>query len=338
MAVSAPPLYIQEKVHPKVLVDDLRQQSQRRAEAEQPEQVKAFRDTWRDGIHSYLTYLRDRLMVARDLLSQSGSIFVQIGDENVHLVRSLLDEVFSSRNFCAEIVFHKTSGLSSKLLYTSTDIILWYAVDKDNVKYKQIYKEKILGNEGATDYKFVSFPDLSIRPITTQEYESAGKLLPKNSRILTPDNLTSQGNSPVNFVFRSKNFTSGWKTNIQGMETLAKTSRVYQRKNSLRYIRYLNDFGVVPIDNSWSDIRWGYDASDKVYVVQTNIRVIERCLLMTTDPGDLVLDPTCGSGTTAYVAEQWGRPLDHHRYFPRGPRSGPCPHYGSPLSLLPTRR
>ena len=274
---------------------------------QEPEMIRAFRDTWEIGIHSYLTYLRDRLLLARDLLHESGSCFVQISDENVHLLRNVLDDIFGRENFVSQIVFNKTSGLAANLLYTSTDFILWYAKNKEVTKFRQIYRQKVLGEKGATDYKFVETKPGEFRPITADEYATGGRTIPAGARLFTASPFTSQGNTVTEYRFNGKPFRGGWKTNPAGMDRLVIAGRVFERENSLRYIRYFDDFPATPIDNTWADVRWGYDASEKLYVVQTNVRVVERTLLMTTDPGDLVLDPTCGSGTTAYAAEQWGR-------------------------------
>ena len=277
----------------------------------QPEQVKAFRDTWELGIHSYLAYLRDRLVVARDLLADSGSIFVQIGDENVHLVRCLLDEVFGSENFLALITLWKTSSATTTKLPTVSDYILWYAKNAAEVKYHQMYLPKSL-KEGGTEYKYVEQPDGMRRALKKKEVV-APEILPEGSKLYRPSPMTSQSASQttlVPFQFEGDTFrpgSGGWKTNKQGFGNLVKASRIVRRRTSLSYIRYLADFPVVPISNLWLDTRWGFDASERIYVVQTNVRAVQRCLLMTTDPGDLILDPTCGSGTTAYVAEQWGR-------------------------------
>ena len=267
----------------------------------EPEQVKAFRDTWRDGIHSYLTYLRDRLTVARDLLSESGSIFVQIGDENVHRVRALMDEVLGDGNLVSQISFSKTTGFSSRNLSNVVDHLLWYAKDINFVKYRQLSRQKKPGEPGATAY--LPLEDL---------VHSVGGFEP--TRLATSDQLTSQGasaHSPQRFVYRNRTFVPPpglhWKATVPGMERLDKSGRVFLVGNTLRYLRFLHDFSVVPYTNNWIDTGIAGFTADKLYVVQTLPKVIERCILMTTDPGDLVLDPTCGSGTTAYVAEQWGR-------------------------------
>ena len=393
LVVQAPPLFIQEKVHPKVLIDDLWQRSKETEEGEpdaqtdlfadfnglqstdaqtefyqhdanwsnrmilgdslqvmaslaereglrgkvqciyidppygikfnsnfqwsttsrdvkdgkadhitrEPEQVKAFRDTWRDGIHSYLTYLRDRLTVARDLLAESGSVFVQIGDENVHRVRALLDEVFGEGDFVSQISFSKTTGFSSRNLSNVVDHILWYAKDLDRVKYRQISRKKQPGEPGATAY----------RPLEDLLHSVEGF---DPTRLATSADLTSQGasdQSPQHFVYRNRSFVPPtglhWKATVSGLERLDKCGRVFLVGNTLRYLRFLDDFPVVPYTNSWTDTGIAGFTADKLYVVQTLPKVIERCILMTTDPGDLVFDPTCGSGTTAYVSEQWGR-------------------------------
>jgi adenine-specific DNA-methyltransferase len=281
----------------------------------EPEQVKAFRDTWRDGIHSYLTYLRDRLMVARDLLTESGSIFVQIGEENVHRVRTVLDEVFGDANFVSQINFKTTGGAGSpsggtETLASVNNFILWYAKNGSVIKYRQPYRMKGELAGGAAAYNKLDFFDAKERrPASEAEREDA----PEGSRLFRWDNLTSQSSGgPQFFDVKLDGITipigkSGWKTTATGMERLKKAKRVGLAGKTLSYVRYVVDFSVYPLNNSWDDTVTAGFASDKLYVVQTNPKVIERCISMTTDPGDLVLDPTCGSGTTAYVAEQWGR-------------------------------
>jgi adenine-specific DNA-methyltransferase len=404
LIVNAPPIYIQEKVHPKVLIDDLLKQSQDNAEkskkehqldlfadfnglpdsdaktefyqheanwtnrmilgdslqvmaslaereglkgkvqciyfdppygikfnsnfqwsttsrdvkdgntghiTREPEQVKAFRDTWRDGIHSYLTYLRDRLTVARDLLTESGSIFVQIGDENVHIVRSLLDEVFGAKNCCGQIAFQKTGGFAPTLISSVYDFVLWYGKDKDAVKYRKPFqeKEKSLIDAG---YKWIEtqngeWQTLKSKQLSGEEALPVGKRF--QSSILVSAGASELGSLP--YVFQSREFRpasgSHWKTSRAGMNVLSKANRLIAIHNTLAYVRYADDFPVTEFNNVWSDTVRSTFAAAKLYVVQTAEKVIQRCLLMTTDPGDLVLDPTCGSGTTAYVAEQWGR-------------------------------
>jgi adenine-specific DNA-methyltransferase len=276
----------------------------------QPEQVRAFRDTWKLGIHSYLAYLRDRLIVARDLLTETGSVFVQIGDENVHLVRCMLDEVFGSENFCSIITIAKTAGASSELMAGIADYLIWYAKDKVHVKYRQLYSDKSDG-EGDNEYRYLLLSDGTSRTMTAEE-RSAPERIPRGAERFRPSATTSQrppGSDP--FTFAGRVFRPGssqyWKTHIEGLTKLGWANRLIPRGDSISYLRKLNDFPVRPLNNLWMDTRWGFDAQDKRYVVETNTKVVARALLMTTDPGDLVLDPTCGSGTTAYVAEQWGR-------------------------------
>jgi adenine-specific DNA-methyltransferase len=278
----------------------------------QPEQIKAFRDTWELGIHSYLAYLRDRLMVARELLTESGSIFVQIGDENMHLVRCLLDEVFGSDNFCSGIIFEKTRSQTSALVAQVCDYILWYAKNRESVKYRQIYIEKVLGGEGTTQYKYLESSDGRVqRRMTSKEVANRSSL--QDWKIYSPSPLVSESASkattqPIEVegrIFSPKR--GGWKTNPAGFENLKRANRILIFGNTLMFKRYYLDFPVYPVSNLWRDTYMTGFSESKVYVVQTSIKTIQRCLLMSTDPGDLVLDPTCGSGTTAYVAEQWGR-------------------------------
>ena len=399
LVVSAPPLYIQEKVHPKVLVDDLLRQSQTRSEATQPqqlgldlfadfnglpqdatgtdfyqhdanwtnrmilgdnlqvmaslaereglrgkvqciyidppygikfnsnfqwsttsrdvkdgnkdqitrepEQVKAFRDTWRDGIHSYLTYLRDRLVVARDLLTDSGSIFVQIGDENVHRVRALMDEVFGDGNLVALITIAKTSSATSEHLAGIADYVLFYARNIELLKYRQVFRTKEAGGEGGEAYRFFQTEE-GIR-ISAKEADSTSITNGKCFRLSDLRSPRPPGSFPVKF--HGKDFTPKrgyWKTGELGFGRLIHADRVSASALTLNYVRFIDDYPAFQINNIWSDLSSSLGA-DKVYVVQTSVGIVQRCLLMSTDPGDLVLDPTCGSGTTAYVAEQWGR-------------------------------
>lgn len=412
LVVHAPPLYIQEKVHPKVLIDDLKRQSERAQETDapqfdmfadfngmpsedaktefyahdghwsnrmilgdslavmaslaereglrgkvqciyfdppygikfnsnfqwsttsrdvtdgkighitrEPEQVKAFRDTWRDGIHTYLTYLRDRLTVARDLLADSGSIFVQIGDENVHRVRAVLDEIFGSENCAGCIVFSKTSSSTGDFLGPTFDYLLWYSKRKESMKYRKLLQKKAPGQKGGTGYKSVQSSDLSRRQLTRDEIESP-ELLPSDARIYFRDNLTSQsvgrekGDGAASWFgvdFEGKIYKPSlsvrWKTNEIGFSRLLKANRIEASSGeNLGYIRFLDDYPVYELSDVWTDtLGQNQFGGPKTYVVQTALSAIERCILMTTDPGDLVLDPTCGSGSTAYVAEQWGR-------------------------------
>ena len=272
----------------------------------EPEQVKAFRDTWRDGIHSYLTYLRDRLTVARDLLTESGSIFVQIGDENIHRVRALMDEIFGENNFCAIISFSKTTGLGAKLLPSRYDFLVWFAKDLGLVKFRQPYVSKSLEDGSASSYNWVELSDGTRRGLSAIEKRNL-TTIPMNATIYRPSDLTSQGNPRFPFSYRGAEYSATWKTTENGLGRLGESNRLHVAQNSLRYVRLLMDFPVMPVSNYWEDTGTGSFTDDKVYVVQTGSKTIQRCILMTTDPGDLVLDPTCGSGTTAYVAEQWGR-------------------------------
>ena len=410
LVVQAPPLYIQERVHPKVLVDDLLRQSkqtQRQADGAQfdlfgdfngipegvdrtefyrhdqnwsnrmilgdslqvmaslaereglrgkvqciyidppygikfnsnfqwsttsrdvkdgktshitrePEQVKAFRDTWRDGIHSYLTYLRDRLTVARDLLAESGSVFVQISNENVHRVTALMDEVFGDRNRCTTILMKKSGWASSGQLPQVHDFIVWYAKDIEQIKYRQLYRAKIDEEFGNISGAWVESPDgTETRPLTSAERLNA-RNRPNGWRLFLHDNLTSTGhsaNASGKFAFQGGTYWPGvggrtdrhWKTVTAKLPTLAKASRLMAVGSSFRQRRFVNDFSVSPLADHWDDTAVSGFADAKVYVVQTNAKALERCVLMSTDPGDLVLDPTCGSGTAALVAEQWGR-------------------------------
>ena len=397
LVVHAPPLYIQEKIHPKALVDDLLRQSKAAAPVAQfdlfhdfngiphgaektdfyqhdqnwtnrmllgdslqvmaslaereglrgkvqciyfdppygikfnsnfqwsttsrdvkdgkadhitrePEQVKAFRDTWRDGIHSYLTYLRDRLTVARDLLTESGSIFVQIGDENVHRVRAVMDEVFGEDNFCSIIQVQKTGSQAGTLLANTVDFLIWFAKSKPTVKYRQIYNERVAGHVSSDRYDQIELPGGIERRLKREELERQVAL--PDGRIFRHTSLISSGLASTEqvFKFEGRDFRPGssshWKTTVVGLEKLAKAGRVAAGPTTVRYKRFIDDFSVLPITDRWESLQMG---TGLLYVVQTAPSVVERCLLMATDPGDLVLDPTCGSGTTATVAEQWGR-------------------------------
>jgi len=274
----------------------------------EPEQVKAFRDTWRNGIHSYLTYLRDRLTVARDLLTDSGSIFLQIGDENVHRVRALMDEVFGEENFVSLIAFKKTSSASSKLLAGVCDYLVWFTKSRERIKYRALYYEKIATGRGGEQYNLAKLLDGTVKSVRTSGDVA---VLPHNARLFRHSPLTSQrppGTFPVLLNGRPYNPKTGyWKTGELGMDKLKKADRLMAFGNTLEYVRYLNDFPAIPMANVWEDTVTSGFADPKVYVVQTGAKIVQRCILMTTDPSDLVLDPTCGSGTTATVAEQWGR-------------------------------
>ena len=268
----------------------------------EPEMVKAYRDTWTLGVHTYLAYLRDRLAVARDLLSESGSIFVQISDENVHRVREIMDEVFGAENFVRQIVFAKTGSMVSNELGRTSDYLLWYAKDKTHVKYRQLFSKK----EPDGFYNMVELPDGIVKRITN--YEN----LPRGSRVGGLVSLESAGSSgedtPFEFegeIFRP-NSNRHWSLSYpEGMNVLRNSGRIVKSGNKIRWKYFIDDYPLKVMSEVWSDTS-GFNR-DQRYVVETRPKVVERCLLMTTDPGDLVLDPTCGSGTTAYVAEQWGR-------------------------------
>jgi adenine-specific DNA-methyltransferase len=275
----------------------------------EPEMVQAYRDTWELGLHSYLTYLRDRLLLCSELLAPSGSIFVQISDENLHHVRELLDEVFGADNFLSVITFVKTSAQEAEELPSVCDYILWYAKDRERLKFKKLYEPK-QGEAGASEYDRIELPDGSRRKMARDEREN-WNLLPPGAKAYRQDNIVSQrppGSFPVEFegeIYRP--ITGYWKTGEEGMRALIQAKRIEKRGKMISYVRFFNDFPLKIISNFWPDVRFSSRAEEKLYVVQTAERVIERCILMTTDPGDLVIDPTCGSGTTAYVAEQWGR-------------------------------
>jgi adenine-specific DNA-methyltransferase len=279
----------------------------------EPEQVKAFRDTWRDGIHSYLTYLRDRLTVARDLLADSGSLLVQIGEENVHRVRGVLDEVFGEDNQIAQIFFRTTSSLGGSFLAGTGNFLLFYARNKERTKFRPLFSPSGLDQDAGNRFTRVQTDGMVRRVMDDSERRREPSALSK-VRVYRHDNLTSQsGGSTTGFDYeldgikfkRSKGF---WKTNLEGMNRLNRAWRLgYPTQRSLAYVRFIDDFAVTPVTDLWTDTQTGAFTEEKLYVVQTNAKVIERCILMATDPGDLVLDPTCGSGTTAYVAEQWGR-------------------------------
>ena len=269
----------------------------------QPEQVRAFRDTWMLGVNSYLTYLRDRLIVARELLSDSGSIFVQIGEENVHLIRSVLDEVFGSQNFAVQLVMKKTGTLIGNYIESINDYILWFAKDKQVGKFRRAFRYK--SSDNVVGYSYI---DVGGRSISIN-HASSDEIL--KGKVWGSYPLHSQGfrnTTTCDFEYYGSlhhpGMSRNWKVDTGGLARLGRAGRILSNSNSLRFKRYFDDFSVINVSNNWDET---YTASDKVYVVQTSPSAIQRCILMTTDPGDLVLDPTCGSGTTAYVAEQWGR-------------------------------
>ena len=269
----------------------------------EPEQVKAFRDTWRDGIHSYLTYLRDRLTVARDLLTESGSIFVQISEENVHRLRSLMDEVFGAENFIVQIIIKKTGTLVGEFIESINDYILWYGHSKHATKYRKALSLKIAGE--VVGYQYLELPDSVVSlSASSDEEREAGRLFGSYP-------LHSQGfraTTTCDIAWQARSYHPGvnrnWKVASDGLTRTGRAGRILSGANVLRFKRYFDDFPAVNISNNWDET---FTATDKVYVVQTSAAAVQRCILMSTDPGDLILDPTCGSGTTATVAEEWGR-------------------------------
>jgi len=277
---------------------------------QEPEMIKAFRDTWELGIHSYLTYLRDRLLLAKDLLHESGSLFVQIGDENVHHSRELCEEVFGAENFVSLICVTKTAGQTAELMAGLADYILWFSKDKNHAKFRRPYRQKKLEDDASGVYRHVRMRDLRVKKLPSEVVDRE-ELMTSGGRVFRYDNTTSQrppGDFPVTFQGSELGPGKGyWKTGELGFSRLIKASRINGAKNSLTYIRFIDDFPASEIGNVWTDMGTGSFTEEKVYVVQSAVKIVERCLLMTTDPGDLVLDPTCGSGTTAFVAEKWGR-------------------------------
>ena len=284
----------------------------------EPEMIKAYRDTWELGIHSYLSYLRDRLVMARELLSESGSCFVQISDENVHLVRSILDGVFGSENYISQIIYTKTSGFTSSTIGNVADFIIWYAKDINQVKIRKQFSIRDYDSDGG-EFRNIELKDKTRMPLSEWETANCQKFFYKNrpegSKLYSLADLTSQtGSDSIRYPvdYKGKTYTistdRGWRTSKAGMDNLIKLNRVENSKNFIRYVFYFEDFPYKEINNLWSDTGTNQmEGGGKLYVVQTSTKTIQRCILMTTDPGDLVLDPTCGSGTTAYVAEQWGR-------------------------------
>lgn len=285
---------------------------------QEPEMIRAFRDTWELGIHSYLTYLRDRLLLARELLHESGSCFVQISDENLHHVRELMNELFDADNFIALITFKKTAGQTAQYIAGISDYLIWYGKRAELAKYRQLFTERSLGEAGSEAYTLLELDSGQRRRMTSGELRNPS-LLPEGARPfrlqLVQSERAGRPSGPgsamyFNVSFQGREFfpsgNRGWSTTREGMEQLRCAGRLGVQGRSLSYVRYLADFPAMPLNNLWSDTHSGSGMA-KMYVVQTNIEVIKRCILMTTDPGDLILDPTCGSGTTAYVAEQWGR-------------------------------
>jgi adenine-specific DNA-methyltransferase len=279
----------------------------------EPEMVRAYRDTWNLGIHSYLSYLRDRLIAARELLAATGSIFVQINDENLHRVRDVMEAVFGTENFAGLIAFSKTGLQASELLPSVCDYIIWFARNKEAIRYRPLFSTKTAGDEGATGYTFAGLPDGTWRGMTAEERATPSAIGP-NAKIfdgtpLLSSGATASGSRAFELFGRLRDLpaNSHWKTTYPGLERLAKADRIIEIGNRIEYKRFLVDFGVTPLSNVWIGLGERGFTGQKLYVVQTAAEAIARCLMMTTDPGDLVFDPTCGSGTTAYVAEQWGR-------------------------------
>jgi adenine-specific DNA-methyltransferase len=282
--------------------------------SQEPEVIRAFRDTWELGINSYLSYLRDRFATARDLLTESGSIFVQIGDENVHLVRSVMDEVFGASNFCAQLAFQKTGGFEVTLVQRNFDYLLWYARDKPAAKFRPLFQTRSITQTDTAFFDTVELGDGERRQLTKDERANLS-LLPSGAAVLARNPLSSDGyvaslHQPVDFGGETYSPPSNahWKTTPSGIEKLRQARRLIKKGRTLRFVRYWEDYPAAALGSYWTDTgTGGFVGDDKLYVVQTDTRVAQRCLLMTTDPGDLVLDPTGGSGTTAYVSEQWGR-------------------------------
>lgn len=276
---------------------------------QEPEMIKAFRDTWELGIHSYLTYMRDRLLMSKELLTESGSIFIQISDKNLHLIRNLLDEIFGVDNFVAQIVFAKTSAFSANLLSRNHDYLLWYANDIKKVKYNQLYSPRVERTEGGT-FNWVELQDGTSRKLTKEEKENRELISGNAFRAsdITSSGETKEGSKPFSFDGKEYVPATGnhWKTSNEGLNNLVKANRIVKNGNNLAYKRFEDDFPFMVLTDVWEDTIIG-TFSKKIYVVQTGPLAIQRCVLMTTDPGNLVLDITCGSGTTAFAAEQWGR-------------------------------
>lgn len=278
----------------------------------EPEMVRAYRDTWEMGLHSYLSYLRDRLVLARELLTESGSVFVQISDENLHHVRELMDEVFGEENFVVQLSVQKTGSQTGDFIQPNADFVIWFAKDKSLAlsKFRKLFLDRKLGSSGGSGYTMVELPDGTDRLLTQEEFTDLS-LLPAGSRIWRAYPLTSDGYRPtttVAFEFDGKTYHPGqarhWGVSVEDLRKVADAGRIIALGNQIHLKRYFDDFPIIPLTAYWGDLG---GVSNRIYAVQTSTKIIERCILMTTDPGDLVLDPTCGSGTTAYVAEQWGR-------------------------------
>ncbi len=276
---------------------------------QEPEMIQAFRDTWELGVHSYLTYLRDRLLLARELLHESGSCFIQIGDENLNFVRSVMEEVFGRENFFALINFRSKSPLGQKGLAQVYDYLVWFCKDRQKAKFRPVFREQPLESE--PEFCFLDEGGGSFRKLQAGDIGSLSR--EERSRVFKRSDLRSSGYTPTctfEFEFNGQAFKplgrKSWRTNREGVETLKAKHRLFVLGSNIYFRQFNSDFPFMQMENSWEDTAAGF-SDPKVYVVQTHAKVVQRCLLMTTDPGDLVLDPSCGSGTTAYVAEQWGR-------------------------------
>ena len=276
---------------------------------QEPETIRAFRDTWELGIHSYLSYLRDRLLLARELLSESGSVFVQISDENVHRVRGIMDEVFGPDNFVSQINYRSMSPLGQSGLANVYDYLLWYARDKKGIKFRPLFLDRPIEDE--PEFSYIDTGDGGFRKFSKSELSSLTSK--ERQRVFKRSDLASSGYTPsctYDFRFDGKTFRSrnrkSWRTHIGGMENLIRANRLFSLGASPYFRQFHSDFPLIQLENSWVDTAAGF-GEPKIYAVQTNVKIVARCIFMTTDPGDLVFDPTCGSGTTAYVAEQWGR-------------------------------
>ncbi|MGE5528745.1 MAG: site-specific DNA-methyltransferase [Patescibacteria group bacterium] len=314
MAYIDPPYGVKYKSNFQPFVDrrDVADTDKDEDLAQEPEIIRAFRDTWELGIHSYLSYLRDRLLLVKELLHEGGSCFIQIGNDNVHLVRILMDEVFGSKNFVVMIAIQKTGSQTGAFLQSNCDYLLWYTRDRTIAEscYKQLFLQRKLRGAGGTGYTMVELSDGTDRSLTEDEIADL-RQLPEGARIWSAYPLTSDGYRPtttVPFEFDGRTYHPGknrhWGITVEELNEVAKRGRIVALEGQIRLKRYFDDFPVIPLASYWDDLG---GATNRIYVVQTNQTVIQRCVLMTTSPGDLVLDPTCGSGTTAYVAEQWGR-------------------------------
>ena len=307
----------------------------------EPEMIKAFRDTWSDGIHSYMSYLRDRLTVSRELLCSSGSIFVQIGDENVHRVRNLLDEVYGAENYVGQISFRTKIPLGTKFLPSTFDYILWYAKDKEHLKFRRLFVEKKeVGNK--SNFKNLQLEDTTRRGMTGTERDRI-VALPKGSKAYSTNDLNSAGltrNCVFNFDHEGKEYgprkNRSWKTNSEGMARLAKAYRLGSTKKNLYYVYFYNDYPVQQLENIWTDTGGG--VSGKTYVVQTSEKVVQRCLLMASDPGDLVLESDLWRRNDCSCGREMGKTMDHDRHVPSSLGSCPYPLDGHGVSVLSTCR